>query len=44
VKAVDPPEEAEMFHDSLTEGHLYLGRAMAIVAAVAVLAYFASVL
>jgi len=33
-----------MFQDSLSEGHLYLGRAMAILAAVTVLAYVATLI
>jgi hypothetical protein len=33
-----------MFQDSLSEGHLYWGRAIAIIAAVTVLAYVATLL
>lgn len=35
-------QEAEMFQDSLSEGHLYFGRAIAIIAAATFLAYFAA--
>jgi len=31
-----------MFQDSLSEGHLYFGRAIAIIAAATFLAYFAA--